>query len=111
MDNTAADASIMLPKGPPTRGRSKEHMNSANDNDMTLARRIHVLEHGIERSLGELTEVEAALRSGTARRYPRPMKGAGLERRRMMLLKLIEEMGTKLNELKAEHDSGTGACG
>jgi hypothetical protein len=29
----------------------------------------------------------------------------------MMLLKLIEEMGTKLNELKAERDSGTGACG
>jgi hypothetical protein len=96
MDNTAADASIMLPKGPPTRGRSKEHMNSANDNDMTLAR---------------TDGVEAALRSGTARRYPRPIKGAGLERRRMMLLKLIEEMGTKLNELKAEHDSGTGACG
>jgi hypothetical protein len=44
-------------------------VSSANDNDMTPARRIHVLEHGIEKSLKELAEVEAAQRAGAAERY------------------------------------------
>jgi hypothetical protein len=80
-------------------------MASANDNDMTPARRITVLERGIKKSLRDLAEVETVLRSGT---YPRPLKDGGLARRRVMLLKLIEEMETKLNELKAELDSGPG---
>jgi hypothetical protein len=64
---------------------------------MTLARKIHVLEHGLEKSLKELAEVEAAL---AVRKYPRPIEGGGLERRRMLLVKLIEEIDTKLKELK-----------
>jgi hypothetical protein len=82
-------------------------MASANDNDMTPARRISVLERGIEKSLKDLVEVEAVLRSGT---HPQPLKDGGLARRRVMLLKLIEEMEAKLRELKAEPDGETGAC-
>jgi hypothetical protein len=74
-------------------------MSAANDNDMTLARRISVLERGIETSLKELTEVEAAI---NARDYPRPVEGGGLERRRLILLRLLDEMRAKLKELKAE---------
>ena len=72
-------------------------MSGANDNDMTLARRISVLERGIETSLRELAEVEAAI---NARDYPRPLEGGGLERRRLMLLGLLEEMRAKLKELR-----------
>jgi hypothetical protein len=82
-------------------------MASANDNDMTLARRLSVLERGIEESLTNLAEVEAVLRSRT---YPKPSKDGGLARRRVMLLRLIEEMETKLKKLKADSDDGTGAC-
>jgi hypothetical protein len=72
-------------------------MSGANDNDMTLARRISVLERGIETSLRELAEVEVAI---NARDYPRPVEGGGLERRRLMLLGLIEDMRAKLKELR-----------
>ncbi len=71
-------------------------MSGANDNDMTVARRIIVLRRGIETSTQELAEVNAAI---AARSYPRPVEGGGLERRRLMLLDLIARMKAKLEEL------------
>lgn len=79
-------------------------MNEANDNDIAPARRISVLERGIETSSKELVIVEDAIR---ARSYPRPVDGGGLERRRLMLLKLIAEMAAKLQELREESQRQT----
>ena len=74
-------------------------MTGANDNDMTTARRIDVLERGIERSTQELAEVEEAI---SERSYPRRVMGGGLERRRLFLVNLIADMRAKLIELRDE---------
>ena len=75
----------------------RRRVTEANDNDMTLARRISVLARGIETSSKELAIVEDAIK---ARSYPRLVDGGGLERRRLMLLNLIAEMDAKLQELR-----------
>jgi hypothetical protein len=72
-------------------------VSEANDNVMTLARRISVLKRGIETSSSDLAIVEAAVKE---RSYPRPVEGGGLERRRLLLLNLIAEMDAKLQELR-----------
>jgi len=97
---TCSGGQWRLEEGQPTVERRR--VSEANDNDMTLARRISVLERGIETSSKELAIVEDAIK---ARSYPRPVEGGGLERRRLMLLNLIAEMEAKLQELRKKSDS------
>lgn len=72
-------------------------MSAVSDND--TARRISVLKHGIDKSLMELTEVEVAI---NARRYPGPIEGGRLERRRLLLTNLIVGMDAELKQLQAQ---------
>jgi len=74
-------------------------MGGARDDEMMVARRIGVLERGIDRSLMELTEVEVAI---NAKPYPRPVGTAGLERKRVLLTNLIAKMDARLKQLRAQ---------
>lgn len=77
-------------------------MDGAGCNDKSTTALICALEHELNRSLMQLTDVEIAL---NAKPFPRPLQDGLLEQKRALLTRFITEMDAALKRLQAQASS------